>query len=192
MRRLRLVALLLLAAAFGFLWTSGRFLVVDRPGEADVILVLAGETDVRPARGVELASRHYAPRVILDVPAHDRIYSRSTLELAEEYVGRLAERGSVSICPILGLSTKAETRDAQKCLEPLKPHTVLLVTSDFHTRRALSIFRHQLPQYQFSAAAAIDTVEFGTRWWRDRQWAKTNFEEWLRLLWWETVDRWRS
>jgi hypothetical protein len=183
--------LLVLGAGLAFLATSGSFLVLDRPEHADLILVLAGEADVRPARAIELLSRHYAPRVILDVPAEARIYTRPVLELAEEYVGGLPESGSVGICPIQGLSTKAETRDALKCLEPWRPHTVLLVTSDYHTRRALSVFRQELPQYQFSTAAAFDREQFGTRWWRDRQWAKTNLEEWLRLLWWGAVDRWR-
>jgi len=191
MRRLKFALLLALGPGFIFIATSGRFLVFDRPERADLILVLAGEARVRPARALELSLRGYAPRVILDVPARERIYSRTTLELAEEYVGRLREPESVSICPILGLSTKAETRDARKCLEPLRPRTVLLVTSDYHTRRALSTFRHELPQYRFSAAAAFDPEQFRTGWWRDRQWAKTNLEEWLRLLWWELVDRWR-
>ena len=192
MRRLKFGVLLVLAAGLVFFATSGGFLVIDRPEHADLILVLAGEADVRPARGMELHSRSYAPRVLLDVPAEARIYSRTVVELAEEYVGNLPESGSVSICPIHGLSTKAETHDAETCLERWRPHTILLVTSDYHTRRALSIFRHELPEYQFSVTAAIDRVEFGTRWWRDRQWAKTNLEEWFRLLWWETVDRWRG
>ena len=25
----------------------------------------------------------------------------------------------------------------------------------------------------------------------NRQWAKINFDEWLRLVWWQAVDRWR-
>ena len=34
---------------------AGRFLVVDAPERSDVILVLAGETEHRPARALELA-----------------------------------------------------------------------------------------------------------------------------------------
>jgi uncharacterized SAM-binding protein YcdF (DUF218 family) len=68
---------------------------------------------------------------------------------------------------------------------------VLIVTSEFHTRRALSIFRHELRGKSFSTAAARDDREFGTRWWQHRQWAKTCLYEWLRLVWWNLVDRWR-
>jgi hypothetical protein len=40
-------------------------------------------------------------------------------------------------------------------------------------------------------AAARDDTQFGTRWWTDRQWAKTCLDEWLRLIWWNGVERWR-
>jgi hypothetical protein len=44
------------------------------------------------------------------------------------------------------LSTKAETRDVEGCLARENGGRVLIVTSDFHTRRALSIFRRELRQ----------------------------------------------
>ena len=68
---------------------------------------------------------------------------------------------------------------------------ILIVTSDFHTRRSLSIFRHEMPGKSFSVAAARDETQFGARWWTHRQWAKTCLDEWLRLFWWNAVDRWR-
>jgi uncharacterized SAM-binding protein YcdF (DUF218 family) len=64
------------------------------------------------------------------------------------------------------------------------------VTSEFHTRRALSTFRRELPRRTFSVAATYDSAQFGTHWWTHRQWAKTVVDEWLRLLWWSVVDRW--
>jgi uncharacterized SAM-binding protein YcdF (DUF218 family) len=67
---------------------------------------------------------------------------------------------------------------------------VLLVTSDFHTRRALSIFQKEDPDWTFSVAAAYDDTQFGANWWTHRQWAKTNVDEWLRMFWWQAVDRW--
>ena len=68
---------------------------------------------------------------------------------------------------------------------------MLIVTSDYHTRRAMTIFRHHLSQYQFSVAAARDPSRFGDAWWTNREWAKVTLDEWLKLLWWEVVDRWR-
>jgi hypothetical protein len=186
-RRLRVVVLLLL-----LLWlaaSSGKFLVIDEPQRSDTILVLAGETDHRPARALELLAQGYAGRVILDVP-DARVYESTYLQLAQNWANAQPQSQSLTVCPIRGLSTKAEVPDAAECLHKTGAHSVLLVTSDFHTRRALSEFRRADPDCTFHVAAAYDPAQFGIQWWRHRQWAKTNLDEWFRLLWWEFVDRW--
>src|SRR5579863_7065877 len=95
--------------------TSGRFLVVNEPRKSDVIVVLAGETDRRPARGLELLDQGYAPRLILDVPASAKIYQWNQLEIARKYIDGLPQAGSITVCPIYGLSTKGEARDVTGC-----------------------------------------------------------------------------
>ena len=188
--RIRVVlVLLLILIALGS--QAGRFLVVDAPQHSDAIVVLAGESSLRPARAVELLRQGMAPRMFLDVEARDRIYDQPRTEIAQRYASSLPEKERVIVCPITSLSTFAETDDVNRCLQPLGVHSVLIVTSASHTRRALRIFRHRLPQYQFTAAAAQDPVRFGILWWTNREWAKTTFDEWLKLTWWELVDRWR-
>jgi DUF218 domain len=164
---------------------------VDAPERADVIVVLAGETDRRPERALELLDQGYARRVVLDVPAAAMIYKFTQLQLAEKYVQSLPQAATVDICPIEGLSTRDEAHDVEKCLAREQGDRVLIVTSDFHTRRALSVFRHEVRGKSFSIAAARDDTQFGARWWTHRQWAKTCVDEWLRLGWWSAVDRWR-
>ncbi len=170
---------------------AGRFLIVDKPRPSDLILVLAGETDKRPARALQLLAQGYGRRVVLDVPVHANIYEFTQIQLAQSYIQDLPQRGSVTICPITGLSTKQESKDVEKCLAREGRRKVLIVTSDFHTRRALSVFQKELPQYDYSIAAAQDETQFGARWWTHRQWAKTFVDEWLRLIWWKTLDQWR-
>ena len=191
-RRGRLAAALALAAAlllFGIY--AGKLLVVDAPHPSDVILVLAGETDRRPARALQLLDQGYGRRLILNVPAGAVIFKFTQVELARRYVQSLPEAAAISVCPTEGLSTKDEARDAKKCLGKEHAGSVLIVTSDFHTRRALSVFRHELLGRSFSVAASYDDTQFGRMWWSRRQWAKTTVDEWLRLLWWNVVDRWR-
>ncbi len=170
---------------------AGIFLIVDQPQPSDVILVLAGETNRRPQRALQLLSQRYGHRVVLDVPVNSTIYEFTQIQLAEQYIHDLPQSSSVSVCPIQGLSTETESKDAANCLEQSGAKSVLIVTSDFHTRRALSIFRRELPQYTYSVAAARDDQQFGARWWQHRQWAKTFVDEWLRLLWWKCIDQWR-
>jgi uncharacterized SAM-binding protein YcdF (DUF218 family) len=191
MRRIRLISIVGAILLVTLVATSGRFLVVSEIRRADVIVVLAGETDRRPARGIELLDQGYAPRMILDVPAETRIYEWKQVELAQKYIAGLSEAKAVTVCPIYGRSTRDEARDVGGCLQSVDPHSILLVTADFHTRRALSTFRRVLPGYDYSVVAVLDPREFGVQWWRRREWAKMNLDEWLKLIWWELVERWR-
>jgi DUF218 domain-containing protein len=170
--------------------SSATFLMVDNPVKSDVILVLAGETEQRPGRALELLQQGFGSRVIFDVPADPKVYGSTYVQLAEKWAAEQPQAAAISICPIHGLSTKAESLEAGACLRKLGVKSVLLVTSDFHTRRALSIFQKEDPDWSFSVAAAYDDTQFGAPWWKHRQWAKTNVDEWLRMFWWQTVDRW--
>jgi hypothetical protein len=178
-------------ALVAFALNAGRMLVVDAPEKSDVILVLAGETDHRPARALELLDQGFGHTVVIDVPAAARIYNETQVQLAERYVQNLPQSAHIRVCPIDGLSTKDESHDAAKCLAHEEGSRVLIVTSEFHTRRALSVFRHEVRSKSFSVAAARDSAQFGTHWWTHRQWAKTCVDEWMRLVWWTTIDRWR-
>jgi len=186
-----LVAVMAVFLSVWLVAKAGSFLVLNAPRPSDVILVLAGETNHRPERALHLLSQGYGREVILDVPAHFTLYEFTQLQLAQKYVDDLPQAAHLTICPIDGLSTKEESKDVKKCLERETVKTVLIVTSDFHTRRALSTFRKELPEYSFSTAAAWDPEQFGDRWWEHRQWAKRFFDEWLRLFWWKVVDEWR-
>jgi len=174
-----------------FAANAGSMLVVDAPERSDVILVLAGETDHRPERALELLNQGYGRQIVIDVPAAARVYGFTQMELAEKYIQGLPEAASVHACAIEGLSTRDESHDAEKCLSRDDTMKILIVTSDFHTRRALAIFRHEVHGKSFSVAAVHDVAQFGTHWWTHRQWAKTCLDEWLRLVWWSAVDRWR-
>jgi hypothetical protein len=188
MRTLRFAILGLL-----LLWlaaVSGKFLVLDDPQKSDTIVVLAGEADRRPARALELLARGYAGRIVLDVPGDARIYGTTYVGLARKWAGSLPQAPYLTVCPIHGLSTKAEAVESAACIQAVGGGSVLLVTSDFHTRRAFITFRHLLGNRSLHVAAAYDPTQFGVLWWRHRQWAKTNLDEWMRLLWWQSIDRW--
>lgn len=185
------LVVLITCGAIWFVLNAGSLLVVDAPQPSDVIVVLAGETNVRPAHALALLNRGYAPRALLDVPAATKIYEFSQVELAEQYIHDLPQHAAMKVCPITGLSTRDESHDVAHCLAHETGTRILLVTSDFHTRRALSIFRHELRGKTVSVAAAHDDTQFGTRWWTHRQWAKTGVDEWLRVIWWNAVERWQ-
>jgi uncharacterized SAM-binding protein YcdF (DUF218 family) len=191
LRKLRIALIVILFTILILTTSSGSFLVVNARERADVIVVLAGETNRRPSLGLQLLSQNYAPKMLLDVPANEIIYDQSLIEVAKAYIQKSPQRQLVEICPIAGLSTKAEAQDVSRCLGHTSAHRILVVTSDYHTRRARSIFQRELRGYQIFVTPASDPEQFGTSWWQHRQWAKMNLNEWMRLMWWELVDRWR-
>jgi hypothetical protein len=189
MRRLRLV-LALLIVTLVVSSQAARFLTVDNPQKSDVIVVLAGETIARPEHGLELLRQGMAPHLFFDAET-GRIFNAHLTDIAQKYIADQPDAVQLAVCGIAGRSTVAETIDVERCIAPLHPRRVLLVTSDYHTRRAFSIFSHRLPQYQWSIAAARNPAQFGTAWWTSREWAKVTFDECAKLIWWETVDRWK-
>lgn len=189
------VSVLLLIAAVLLTARSASFLVINAPQKSDVIVVLGGDNaDQRYWRAIELLRAEYAPQMFVDARADTIVWGHTpaehTANFIRESAGTLA--GRVHVCPIRADSTRGEADYIRACLEALHPQSVLIVTSDYHTRRALSIAQHTMPQYRWSAAASSDPAVFGTTWWKHREWAKINFLEWQRLLWWELIERWRS
>jgi len=188
------VVLFLLISLLGFLLLAGHALVTDHPEKSDVIVVLAGDSiDRRYRHGMELLRAGYGKHLFLDASSDSNYFGHTPAEYAAGFLKEDAHEMEtfVSVCPYEADSTITETLYVEKCLEQFHPQSALLVTSDYHTARALSVFRHKLPQYHWSVAAAHDDRLFGERWWQHREWAKTAFQEWLKVTWWNVVDRWR-
>src|SRR5258708_26860979 len=141
MRFSRLLILLFMVAVLAVLASqAARFLVVDDPEKSDAIVVLAGETNVRAARALELLRRGVAPHAFLDAETRDVIYDQPLGEIAQKYVNSLGEANRVSICSINGYSTIAEADDVSRCLQSLGAHRGLIVTSDYPTRAPWMVF----------------------------------------------------
>jgi uncharacterized SAM-binding protein YcdF (DUF218 family) len=192
--RKAIIFLALFIAIVVFAWFAGRLLVTDHPEKSDVIVVLAGDSqNARYQRGMELLRTGYGKHLFLDASSDASLFGHTPAEYADAFIKQDAPgmATQVSVCPYEEDSTLTETKYVAKCLEPLHAANVLLVTSDWHTARARAIFIHCLPQYHWSVAAAQDDRLFGTHWWRRREWAKTTFQEWLKVVWWNAIDRWR-
>ncbi len=190
-----LFAVVLLCVLIWFLEPGGQ-LVINNAVKSDAIVVLAGnEADTRYWHALELLRAGYGQHVFQDAVTGVS-YGHSLADLAHDFVIRTAgaNAAQVSVCPVDGDSTKDEAPQVNLCLQQLQPppHSVILVTDEYHTRRALAIFRNRLPQYRWTASPAQNSAIFGQPWWKHREWAKTYLTESEKLLWWELFDRWRS
>src|SRR5262249_36246849 len=140
--------LVILAVLIGLGMEYGAsFLRVNQPEHSDVILVLGGGMDdSRYWRGVELMKQGYADKIVLDAEAGGEKYGKSNADLARDFLERIHAQNT-TVCPVYADSTYGETEDAARCLASMKVSSVLIVTSDYHTRRAFSIFKARLPHY---------------------------------------------
>lgn len=195
MKSLIVAAVLLLICLLLF-FQPGGYLIVNDAQKSDAIVVLAGDqVDQRYWRALDLLRGGYGHHLLVDAGT-GQVYGQSYQELAANFIARTAGENAsqVSVCTVKGDSTKEEALQVGECLAKLQPppHSVVLVTSDYHTRRALSIFRQRLPQIRWTAGATRNDFLFGLPWWKNREWAKTYLTECEKLLWWELWDRWRA
>lgn len=132
-----LLALLLAALSF----PQQVLCVENGPLQADAIVVLGGGSYERPQRAVELFREKAAPKIIL-TGAGDNNSNR-----------RLLIKGGVPAAAIEQELASNTTRENAMFTIPLLRkegvHKVILVTSWYHSRRALNCFRHYAHDLEF-------------------------------------------
>jgi uncharacterized SAM-binding protein YcdF (DUF218 family) len=162
-----------------------RSLIVDNPAPSDVILVPSGDFALRSGQALHLAEAGFGSRLLVDEGSESLTYGRSlAARRAEQLSGSAVQ---VSICPIRSDSTSSESHEAAGCVQSLHAKSVLIVTSDFHTKRALSVFRAAMPGIAFSVASA--PTSYGKDPWWSVPSLATSLEEWAAISWWRVTER---
>ena len=184
---------LALAGLAAWIACDWNLLVHDTPkARARWTLVLAGEgTDAeRTSLGLNLLKEGRTDSLLISgTPVVADIYTSSVLlsGLPQETQMRRrvleAHHGSHS--------TVAEAQALIPALQGLGADTVLLVTSDFHTRRAAAIFKAIAPRGMVFLPVSARNSEFAAGW-DSREGAKLWLLEWSKTLWWNLVDRWST
>ena len=176
----RLLALLMLAALLTAVYlvrhpllrlAGGWWEVQDRLERADAILVLgddnfAGE---RASRAAELFRADWAPLVV----ASGRLL-RSYAGIAELIAQDLETRGVPSAAIVRFPQRAGNTREEAEALRELVTsrgwRRVLLVTSNYHTRRARYIFRKVFPPQVTVLIVSVRDADYDPdTWWESRR-----------------------
>jgi uncharacterized SAM-binding protein YcdF (DUF218 family) len=180
-----IVIFLLLAFNYSAVLRSiGDFLVEEQsPVKSDVAVVLAGDSRGRRiVRAGELVRQGLAPVALVSGPME--MYGVNEAALAIQFA---QTRGFppeyFESLQIRALSTLEEARAIAPELRRRKVQSVLLVTSNYHTRRAAEIFRRELGNdVRFTAVAAADKYFAPGTWWHNREGQKTVFFELSKTL----------
>ena len=158
--------------------TLGATLVNDQaPRKADAALVLAGDSlGQRIAKGADLRRQGFVPLVYVSGPSG--AYGHTEDELAIGFATKLGFPPEY----FAGLPNQADsTADEARLLLPILRargvRHLLLVTSNYHSARAVRTFRRADPTMDITPVAAPDKAYRAQSWWHTRQGRKTFFFE---------------
>ena len=133
--------LVALAAVIAFFYPE-KFLCVDSGRvSADVIVLLGGGSHERPERAAELFKAQAASRIIISGEGDDEI-NRHLLIQAGVPAGAIQFEGK-------SRTTRENAEFTIKLLRAEKVRSVIIVTSWYHSRRALKCFEHFAPEIKF-------------------------------------------
>jgi len=182
------------------LW-GGRLLISadTLPQHVDEAVVLQGSILGENARirgALTLLQENVASRMLLSLPS-ESYWGQAMPPVAHAYIEKhyghdLADR--IDFCetgPEVD-STEQEAAVLLKCIRGFDRHSVAVVTSDYHTRRAGIIWKKILREQNSPVQIYIHPVpdpEFQTEWWQKRRSAKTWLHEVTKLIWTMTFDR---
>jgi len=168
-----LACLAAIAMVAGLYWSEPLLTVEHKPGTADVIVVLGGEPTYRPPRALQLYEQRLASGIIVsgDDDGND---ARRWLEAKNvpETAIRLEPRST---------NTKENAGFTVPLLRDQKAGRVILVTSWFHSRRALACFRKAAPEIECISLPTI--VDRPKPHWPNKYEIKMVLREYLKLGW---------
>jgi uncharacterized SAM-binding protein YcdF (DUF218 family) len=169
---------------------AGQFWVVDEPVSQSDALVVLGDDNYAGDRSFH-AAELYRGGVAPVVVASGRMLRRNT-GMAEIMQHDLESFGipTASIVPLASRAenTREEAAEVAKLIRARGWKRVIIVTSNYHTRRTRFIYGRVLPSnITFRISSAHDSEFDPSRWWQTRQGQKLFFTEIVGyvVVWWE-------
>ncbi|HLH04640.1 MAG TPA: YdcF family protein [Bryobacteraceae bacterium] len=160
----------------------------DGAQKADCILVLGGDGfGCRIVKAGQLAEQGYAPYVLVDGPR--MLMGHETDQTIAYAVGKGFPASLFRAVPLpnpIDSTSEESEYVANNVLRPQHVHKVLLVTSNYHTRRAARILRRAAPWLAVDVVPAPDPYFKFDGWWKTRDGKKTFLFEWMKTIseWW--------
>lgn len=173
LRILVAVFVLLLALAVAAIVFPQKFLCVDSgPAQADAMVVLGGGSAERPERAAELFKERATPRLIVSGWGDCEINRQLLIE--DGVPANVIEMETRS------RTTRENAQFTVKLLREQKLRRVILVTSWYHSRRALACFRHYAPEIKFYSRPSY--VAYARADWSGRRFERRVYLEYSKLF----------
>jgi uncharacterized SAM-binding protein YcdF (DUF218 family) len=191
---LGLIVLVLLAGAlylarYPLLRAAGRVWIVEQaPEQADAIVVLGDNfRGERAERAAELFRAGWAPRIVASgrmMRPYSSIAELMQHDLRQDNVPQQV----IAVFSHQALNTRDEIAALGELFRQQGWRKILLVTSNYHTRRTAYICRRVLPVgIEFRVISAHDSAYDPDSWWKTRLSMKFFFHETAGMVaaWWE-------
>jgi uncharacterized SAM-binding protein YcdF (DUF218 family) len=163
-------------------WLGAGLVAAEKPQKAEIIVVLGG--DLRGARimvASELIHQGWAPQALISGAGYIYGYHESDLEV--DYAVRHGESPDEFVrFPFPATSTRDEARAVVGELRRRHVHKYLVVTSNYHTRRAARIFRDEGPELEPHVVSSGDANFHVENWWRNREGRKILLDEYMKTV----------
>ena len=182
---LLLAGLVLIAVALHaqILGALGAYLVqAGPPQKADAALVLAGDGwGYRVLTAAQLARDGFVPKVLVSGP--DGTYGLHECDLAIPFAVKQGYPESYFVhMENSARSTVAEAQAVLPVIRRMGIQRLIVVTSNYHTRRAGAIYRKLAPDVAILVVAALDENFTANGWWHSREGQKTFVVEWEKTV----------
>ncbi len=184
-RRSRVIGLLVVGLLAGLCWSFriqllrgfGAVLIVeDTPTHADAIYVLGGSPFDRGTHAATLLARGQAPIAYTTGANHSSILKAEGRLVTEAAITRSAAIGAGAhaqqVLPFpYGTSTFEEAQGVLYHAQQLHLDTIIILTTDFHTRRVGRVFRQRFDGsgIHVLVASAPATEYQADQWWKSEQ-----------------------
>ncbi len=164
---------------------AGRYLYAkDELKPADVIVVLGGEQTERVEYGVKLFKEGWARKDRIILTGGPVVGTHTLAGMMKEQAEALGVSGKDILLADRSMSTEEDARETGDIVKKRGYRSLILVTSPYHSKRALLYFRRLVPDVRIvSAPADKSWFRFGG-WWmrgRDRDTVLSEFGKLIRL-----------
>ena len=191
------VLLLIPLTFFGYepiLRSVGRFLIVsEQPETADAIVVLGGGDPARAYQAVQLYRDHKAPQIVITTGNPPRIYEQMKrdgvhLFLSYENYLRVISGYGVPDDKILRVENYAgdtleEMKQIRQFADQRRWKKLIVVTSNFHTRRAKLVARYVMePDIKVQVVESQSDSFDPDAWWKTQEDIRTLAVEFEKFL----------